>query len=301
VAVFGGKFSPVVQEWLPVAHELGLPIFATWSSANSITDHDYVPSWSFRLSLKDAWAAPVMLRHAREAKRATRVGVLLPSTVWGRSNSAALRKAAPALGVQIAAERWYNWGDTDLQPQLRELIAADAQAIILVANEVEGALFVRQMAGLPQEQRLPIVSHWGVTGGRFAEMAGDALDRVDFAVIQTYSFIGDTSPAALRVLAALKRHGITRAEDVKSPVGVAHAYDLVHLVAQAIRKAGSSDRAKVRAALEQLGPYEGLVRRYTRPFAPQNHDALTIDQAFMAQFTADDHLIPLKRVRPKAR
>lgn len=161
VAVFGGKFSPVVQEWLPVAHELGLPIFATWSSANSITDHDYVPSWSFRLSLKDAWAAPVMLRHAREAKRATRVGVLLPNTVWGRSNSAALRKAAPALGVQITAERWYNWGDADLQPQLRELIAADAQAIILVANEVEGALFVRQMAGLSQGQRLPIVSHWG--------------------------------------------------------------------------------------------------------------------------------------------
>lgn len=301
VAVFGGKFSPVVQEWLPVAHELGLPIFATWSSADSITDHDHVPSWSFRLSLKDAWAAPVMLRHAREEKRASRVGVFLPNTVWGRSNSAALRKAAPALGVQIVAERWYNWGDTDLQPQLRELIAADAQAIVLVANEVEGALFVREMAALPQAQRLPIVSHWGVTGGRFAERAGDALERVDFAVIQTYSFIGDTSPAALRVMAALKRHGITRAEDVKSPVGVAHAYDLVHLLAQAIRKAGSSERAKVRSALEQLGPYAGLVRRYTRPFTPQNHDALSIDQAFMARFTADDHLIPLPRARGKTR
>jgi len=242
-----------------------------------------------------------MLRHAREEKRASRVGVLLPNTVWGRSNSAALRKAAPALGVQIVAERWYNWGDTDLQPQLSELIAADAQAIILVANEVEGALFVREMAALPQAQRLPIVSHWGVTGGRFAERAGDALERVDFAVIQTYSFIGDTSPAARRVLAALQRHGITRAEDVKSPVGVAHAYDLVHLLAQAIRKAGSSERAKVRSALEQLGPYAGLVRRYTRPFTPQNHDALSIDQAFMARFTADDHLLPLPRARGKTR
>jgi branched-chain amino acid transport system substrate-binding protein len=49
VGVFGGKFSPVLQEWVPVAHELGLPIFAVWSSANSITDHDYRPSWSFRL------------------------------------------------------------------------------------------------------------------------------------------------------------------------------------------------------------------------------------------------------------
>ena len=39
VGVFGAKFSPVLMEWLPVAHELGIPIFATWSSANPITDN----------------------------------------------------------------------------------------------------------------------------------------------------------------------------------------------------------------------------------------------------------------------
>lgn len=293
VGVFGGKFSPVVQEWLPVAHELGIPIFATWSTANSITDHDYRPSWSFRLSLKDSWAAPVLLRHARDAKGATKVGVLVPNIVWGRSNSAALKAAAPALKVQIVAERWYNWGDNTLLPQLKELVAAGAEAIILVANEVEGAILVREMASLPQSRRLPIVSHWGVTGGKFTEMTGEALERVDFAVIQTYSFIGDKSPVAQRVLAALKQRGIERAEDVISPVGVAQAYDLVHLVAQAIRKAGSAERAKVRAALEQLGPHQGLVRSYVRPFSPANHDALSAEQAFMARYTADDKLIPL--------
>ena len=295
VGVFGGKFSPVLQEWVPVAYELGIPIFATWSSANSITDNDFKPSWSFRLSLMDAWAAPVMLRYARDAKHARKVGVLLPNIVWGRSNSAALKKAAPPLGMQVVGERWYNWGDSTLKPQLEELRAAGAEAIILVANEVEGALFVREMASLPQSQRLPIVSHWGVTGGKFAEMAGDALERVDFAVIQTYSFVGDQSPAARRVLSALKQRGIERAEDVASPVGVAHAYDLVHLVAQAIRKAGSTDRAKIRSALEQLGPHQGLVRRYAKPFTPQNHDALSIEQPFMARYTADDKLIPLER------
>jgi branched-chain amino acid transport system substrate-binding protein len=294
VGVFGGKFSPVLQEWLPVAHELGIPIFATWSSAISITQHEYRPSWSFRLSLRDDWAAPVLLRHARNAKHAAKVGVLVPNIVWGRSNSAALKKAAPVLGVQIVAERWYNWGDSSLMPQLRELIAAGAEAIILVANEVEGALFVREMASLPQSERLPVVSHWGVTGGKFSEMAGEALERVDFAVIQTYSFIGDNSPVARRVLAALKQRGFERAEAVVSPVGVAHAYDLVHLVALAIRKAGSSDRAKVRAALENLGPHEGLVRHYVRPFSPENHDALSSQQPFMARYTADDKLIPLE-------
>jgi branched-chain amino acid transport system substrate-binding protein len=64
-------------------------------------------------------------------------------------------------------------------------------------------------------------------------------------------------------------------------------------VAQAIRKAGSTERAKVRAALEQLGPHQGLVRRYARPFTLDNHDALSAEQVFMARYTADDKLLPL--------
>jgi branched-chain amino acid transport system substrate-binding protein len=296
VGVFGGKFSPVVHEWLPVAQELRVPVFAVWSSADTLTEHNFNPSWCFRLALKDSWAAPVLLRFARETKKADRVGVLVPNTVWGRSNSAALKKAAAGLGVLIVGERWYNWGDKTLLPQYQELRDAGAQAIVLVANEVEGALLVREMAGLPEAQRLPVVSHWGVTGGKFVEMAGEALDRIDFAVVQTFSFIGNNAPAAKRVLAALrKKYGIERAEAVTSPVGVAQAYDMVHLVAAAIRKAGSAERIKVRAALEQLGAYDGLVRRYARPFTPDNHDALSPDQVFMARYAQDGWLIPLDR------
>ncbi len=297
VGVFGAKFSPVLLEWVPVAHEIGIPIFAPWSSANPITDHEHKPSWSFRLSLKDDWAAPALLRFARDQKQATRVGILLPNTGWGRSNSAALTKAAAALGIKNVGERWYNWGDRSLMPQFQELRAAGAQAVVLVANEAEGAIFIKELAALPEAQRLPIVSHWGVTGGNFANITGAALDAVDLAVVQTYSFIGDSSPTARRVLAALKdKYGVAQADKVISPVGVAHAYDLTHLVARAISKAGSIERAKVRAALEQLGPYDGLVRRYAKPFTPERHDALSPDQVFMARYNRDDQLIPINRM-----
>lgn len=294
VGVFGAKFSPVVMEWIPVAHELGIPVFATWSSADPITDNDRRPNFSFRLSLKDAWAAPAFLRFARERHGATRVGVVLPNTAWGRSNQAAIERAAGAAGVEIAGERWYNWGDKSLLDIYRELRQSGAQAIILVANENEGSLLVREIANLPQAERLPVVAHWGVTGGAFAEMAGDALERVDVSVIQTYSFIGDNSATARRVLNALKsRYGIERAERVRSPVGVAHAYDLTHLLARAINKAGSTDRRKIRDALERLGPYTGLVRHYERPFSPERHDALSPDQVFMARYDASDTLTPI--------
>ncbi len=296
LAVFGGKFSPTYMELLPAAHEEGILLLDPWGSADGITDHHYRPSYTFRLSLKDAWAGPAFLRFAKEERKAVRVGLLLPNTAWGRSNQAAINHAASGLKMTIVGQHWYNWGDASLLAQYRSLRDAGAQAIVLVGNENEGSILVRELAALPAGERLPIISHWGVTGGDFARMSGEALHRVDFSVIQTFSFVGAQSPAARRVLAALKqRYGIESAEKVKSPVGVAHAYDLTHLLARAIGKAGSTERSKVRDALEQLGPYDGLVQHYQKPFTADRHDALAPTSVFMARYGTDDVLIPLNR------
>lgn len=298
VAVFGGKFSPIYIECLPVAHELGIPLLDPWGSADQITDHGYRPSYTFRLSLKDAWAGTAFMRFAKQRYKAVRLGVLLPNTAWGRSNQAAIGKAAAAAGVSLVGQRWYNWGDSSLIAQYSELRAAGAQAVILVANETEGALLVREVAALPQGQRLPIIAHWGVTGGDFARLSEGGLQQVDFSVIQTFSFVGRNTPAARRVVAAMQgRYGVATADRIKSPVGVAHAYDLMHLLARAIDEAGGTDRRRIRNALEQLGPYDGLVQRYAKPFAADRHDALSPSNIFFARYTADDKLIPIESGR----
>jgi branched-chain amino acid transport system substrate-binding protein len=77
-----------------------------------------------------------------------------------------------------------------------------------------------------------------------------------------------------------------------SPPGVAHAYDLTHLLARAIDKAGTTDREKVRDALEKLGPYEGLVKHYHQPFSRDRHEALGPEQLFMARWRSDGVLVP---------
>jgi branched-chain amino acid transport system substrate-binding protein len=152
-------------------------------------------------------------RSPRSSTRRIAWACCCPTPAWGRSNQAALQKALPGSRRELVGQRWYNWGDTSLIGAYQDLRAAGAQAIVLVANETEGAILVREVAALPEAQRLPIVSHWGVTGGDFARMCGDALDKVDFAVIQTYSFVGQTGPVARRVLAALKRrYGIESAK-----------------------------------------------------------------------------------------
>ena len=294
VAVFGGKFSPIYIEAVPLVHELGLLMLNPWGSADGFTDHSQRPSYTFRLSLKDEWAGPAFVRFAEQQHKASSIGMLLPNTAWGRSNKAAIEKAVAASKVKLTGHRWYNWGDASLIGAYQELRAAGAQAIVLVANEGEGSILVKEVAALPKEQRLPIISHWGITGGEIPKLAGDALEQVDLAVIQTYSFSGHNTPAARRVLSALQRRwGVSGPEHVKSAVGVAHAYDLTHLLARAIQKAGTTDRRKVRDAMEQLGPYDGLIQRYAQPFTATRHEALSARNIFFARYTADDRLVPI--------
>ena len=167
----------------------------------------------------------------------------------------------------------FNWNDPDMSPQLLRLKQGGADVVMLVANAPEGAQVVKSKAKVGWE--VPIVSHWGISGGRFAELTGELSEGVVF--VQTYSFFGKPNARGEAVLKALKdKYGVKGPEDVTAPVGTANAYDALHLVALAIEQAKSTDGTKVRDALEELkADYAGLIKTYKQPFTSEQHDALT--------------------------
>ena len=291
VAVFGGRFSPTLLESLPLIHALKLPLLDPWAAADAIVDNGYAPNYVFRLSLRDSWAMPTMLRHAAK-KGSKRVGLLLVNTGWGRSNhKAAEAYVASHPEMKIVGTQWFNWADTTFLDKYTALKQAGAQAIVLVAN-FEASQLVREMAALPKAERLPIVSHWGMSGGNFAEEAGPALQEIDFVLVQTYSFIDAKRPKARQVLAAAQRlFGVKDARSLAAPMGLAHAYDLTHILARAIDRAGSTERPAVRAALEQVRNYDGLIKRYPQPFTPVRHEALSLEDVFMARYAPDGAIV----------
>ena len=87
---------------------------------------------------------------------------------------------------------------------------------------------------------------------------------------------------------------MTSAEEIPAPVGTAHAYDLIHLLARAMERAGSTDRAAVRSALEDLGRYEGLMRNYDPPFTPERHDALDERDFRLSRFDGSGAIVPVE-------
>jgi branched-chain amino acid transport system substrate-binding protein len=293
VAVVGGRFSPVVIEQLPALKEAKIPFLAVWSAADAIVDNGSTPNYAFRLSLRDSLAMPFMLEAVKK-RGLERVGLLLTNTAWGRSNLAAVEKySASSSSPRVVGTAWYNWQERSLIDKYNKLHESGSQAILLVANDDEAAILMKEMAALPRARRVPVLSHWGVTGGKFFEECRGALKDVDFSVIQTFSFFRAREAPLKRFMATAKKFGIQRIEDIESPVGVAHAYDMVHILAKAIDLAGRTEPAAIRDALEKVRLHEGLVRRYAPPFTPTRHEALGPDELLMARYRQDGVIVPV--------
>ncbi|MBX2830416.1 MAG: ABC transporter substrate-binding protein [Rhodospirillales bacterium] len=294
VAVIVGRFSPIILQQIEKTHELQMPLLDVWGAADGIIDHSFDPSFTFRLSLKDGWAMPAMLEQIKN-KNITKIGALLPNSGWGRSNDNALAAALSHMpGIELVESVWYNWGERDMLQYYQLLMGAGAQAILLVANDIEAALLVRQLSATPRVPRVPIISHWGVTGGDMRSASGPGLLELDFSVVQTFGFSKAMSGPLQTFQKTLgELIGNDDFATLESPVGVGHAYDMMHLLAMAIDKANSTDRLAIRDALENLGVHHGLVKTYDRPFTPENHEALGPEQVFFAKYRDDGVLVPI--------
>ena len=119
----------------------------------------------------------------------------------------------------------------------------------------------------------------------------EQMVRIDF--IQTFTFINNKRPRAVYLADwILKNNGLKSTQDIPSPVGAAHAYDTVHLLAKAIDIAQTTSPQKIRDALEKLPAFHGAVRHYTKPFTHLRHDALDKSQVLFVKLTPSGQLIP---------
>lgn len=280
VAVFGGIYSPVMLGQLPLIHERHVPLINAWGSITGITRNGYAPNYAFRVGLNDEQADEFIVRYALDVAGLKRPGVLVDTTAWGDSNRAGLTDWLARRQVTPVAVERFDQGETVLLRQVGRLQVAGADGVIMAADTSEGAAAVRAMSSLGW--RVPVVSHWGVSGGQFVELAG-ADNAEGVLTLQTYSFLRPATPRADPVLKAYhSRYGTRRIEEVLAPLGVAQGYDGMHLLALAIQRAGSTDGERIRDALEHLPAYEGLIKRYAPAFTPESHDPLTAEDLMMA-------------------
>jgi branched-chain amino acid transport system substrate-binding protein len=286
-AIFGGIDTPVALATVPLVNKEKVVYMAVWAAGTGITRNGANPNYVFRVSAVDALVDIKLLDYANKTFGSKKPGLMLINNPWGESNEKGLVAAdKDNAAVEIAGIEKFENSDVDMTPQLGRLKDKGADAIILVVNTPPGAQMMKSRERMGW--KVPVVSHWGISGGRFPELAGPTAGEAHF--VQTYSFFGKLKPTGERVLAALKAKfpQIKGPEEIFAPVGTANAYDGMHLLAKAIAQAGATDSDKVRAALESLqGKMDGLIKTYEKPFSADNHDALGPGDYIMVRYDGD--------------
>src|SRR5580658_1098382 len=285
VILFGGIDSPVSQAIVPLVNSAKVPFMGVWAAATNITRNGANPNFVFRVSAVDVLVDRALVKYATTKFGAKKPGLMLVNNGWGESNLAGLTAAAEAAGIKLAGSEKFEEKDVDMTPQLQRLREAGADTVILVGNAAPGAQVIKSLQ--KSAWVVPIVSHWGISGGRFPELAGSWAGKVHF--VQTYSFFGPQNDVGKRVLAAMmaKYPDVKGPGDVTPPVGVANAYDAMQLTALAIAKAGSTEGPKLREGFLGIESYQGLIKNYTKPFTDTNHDALNENDYVMVRYNGD--------------
>lgn len=143
------------------------------------------------------------------------------------------RTTFTALGGRIILTKGFQSGkDTVFQPMVHELLAAKADAVLIISNAVDSAMICQQLRALAPGQRITM-SEWASTE-RFMELSGTASEAI---VVSQFLDRNDTSQRYRDFLAAYR----DRFKQEPGFAGVA-GYDaaLVALEAYANRKQGES-------------------------------------------------------------
>ena len=273
-ALIGSQGSFIGLAVIDTMSELQVPWFGTAVGGIKIVENGHQPNYMFRVATNDREVAKFLVNYSIDNGGAKKVGILVEDTGWGVPASEDIKAALKARNLEPVSLDKMKVGDTDFTPQMQRAREAGADTILTFSNVVEMANALK--AGNKIGYRPKVVSAWGLASANFPSLAGPLADGV--MVMQTFTFVNNSSPKAQ----ALFKRLTEKYPDVKDPSQIAFpsyigdTYDAVHLISLAIQKAGSDAGPKILAALESdLGEYQGVIKAYSNPFSPINHEALS--------------------------
>jgi branched-chain amino acid transport system substrate-binding protein len=288
--LFGGLQTPVSLAIVPYMNQIKKPFMGPWAAGTPITQNGAKENYIFRVSAFDSMVDVALVDRAVKVHGAKKPGLILINNPWGESNEKGLLAALKAKGMENAGIEKIEGSDVDVVPQLTRLKEKGADTLFMVANVGPSAQVMKSLERMGWD--VPVVSHWGPAGGRFSELGGPRAKDVE--MIQTFTFSGNPSGKAAEMMEKLKKRfpEIKGEADVTPAVGIANAYDGMHLAALAIKNAGSTDGPAIRQGFYDIETYEGLIKTYVKPFSPDKHDALGPDDLVFTQFI-EGKIIPI--------
>ncbi|MBN2782089.1 MAG: DctP family TRAP transporter solute-binding subunit, partial [Campylobacterales bacterium] len=288
VAIVGGKHSAVIASEIDSVNELKIPFLIPWAAAKELTQNIDENSFIFRVSANDKFISQYLAKQA--LKHGKKITLIVENSIWGRGNIKDIENCLEKNGAEYIKSVVINRGQKLFDKEIQEMIKTKTDVLIFVTNSIESSALIKALS--IYNLTIPIISHWGIIGNKFYEQNSKYLENMSLEYIQSFSFEKAKTKHAKELKDAyIKKYFKDETDKIYAPNGVAQAYDAIKLLAMAIKKANSTDGYEIKKALEDLEPYDGVVKYYKQPFTPQNHDALSLDDFCFVKFDAKKSMI----------
>jgi len=269
LAIIGPSTSGETMAIKNICQE-GKTILLSCAAAEDIVNP--VASYVFKTPQKDSDAVRCIYKTMKD-KGIAKIGVISGNDGFGKAGKAQLEKLAPEYGITIAISEVYDKGETDLTGVLTKVKGQAVQAVVNWSIVPAQGLVAKNMKQI--DFNVPLFQSHGFGNIKYAQAGGDAANGIIFPCGRL--LVADVLAAdhpQKSVLAEYKKDYEGKYKEEASTFG-GHAYDAVLLLTEAIKKAGGTDRDKVRDALENLKGVVGTAGVFN--FSPQDHNGLTLD------------------------
>jgi len=217
---------------------------------------DFAPSGKYMFGIVGTQDAegPFNVKYiAQEYLGLKSVAVIYINNDWGHVTKDRFVKAADENGLKVTIEQSFLEGERDYSAILTKIRDTNPEGIYIAAMYNEAALICRQIKKMGWDVKLLAPS--SVFSAKLLELGGDAVEGL---VTNTFFALNDPDPRVQAFIAEFrKRAG-------RDPnLHAACAYDSMMILADAIRRAGTTDRAAIRDALAETKNFPGITGSIT--------------------------------------
>ena len=245
VFILSVSLSPATQQQQTVTMEAKTPQMTPMNSADYLTTQLDNPYFWQTGPLGSVQIA-TLLAHAK-AKNLKRVALITDNSELGQAINKAFRAGLEKSGIQIVDEEVVTNGATTATPQMQKIRGAKPEALF-VAGVVTATNVLIFKSYRELGLKMPIHASYNLSVPIYQTVAKGLVNGITF--VDAYD---PQKPEVKAFEAAYKK------ETGSAPANLhGYGYDGIHLVAEAIKKAGSTDKEKIRAAMQTIS-YSGVM------------------------------------------
>lgn len=251
--IIGGTTTGATMAMAPLVEKASIPFV---SLAGGVVVVEPVKKWLFKTPHTDRMAAEKVFADMKK-RGLLKVGLLSETSGFGQSGRKETLAVASKHGIEIVADETYGPKDSDITAQLTKLKStAGIQAVFVFGLGQGPAVATKNFAQLGI--KLPHYQSHGVASDEYLKLSGAAAEgvRLPSPALLIAEALPANDPQKAVVTGYVKAYQ-DRFKEEPSTFG-GYAYDALMLSVDAIKRAGSTDGEKVRAALEQTKGYVGV-------------------------------------------